>query len=123
VRQVGEPGQQPVALGLDAVEFDLQLLDLLAPGLVGFEDRPGVEPLTFGPGNFVGGGVLLAFEALELRNEPAAVGLEPGQLLEFDGEVEPAAGVASAHRIEVVADESGIKHAPLSCVSYYGCPS
>ena len=121
VRDVGQPGHQPVALVLDALQFDLELLDLLAAELVGLEDRLGVEPLALGAGHLVGGGVLLAFQPLELRNQPAAMRLEAGQLFELGRHLEAAVDVAGTDGLEVVAYVGGIKHAaPLSCVSYYG---
>src|SRR5687767_10599565 len=44
VWNIGDRLQQAAALTLDRVELDLELLDALRALLVGFEDRPGIEP-------------------------------------------------------------------------------
>jgi len=122
VGQIGQPGHQAGALLLDAVELDFELLDLLAAQFVGLEDRPGVEALALGPRHFVRGGVLLALEPFELRDQAAAVRLEAGELFELGRDVETAIDKTCTHRLEIVANVGGIQHVTgLSCAILIRC--
>ena len=98
------------ASSLDAVELDLHLLDPLAALLVGFEDVRGVKALPLVARDLVAGGVLLALEAFDLRNQTLAVRLDRRQLVELGTGIEPAREQALPDVVEVVADENGIKH-------------
>ena len=85
MREVGNRRQQPPTLLLDAIQLDLQLFDLLGAEFVRLEDRLGVESLALGARDLVAGRVLLALEALNLRNHPTAVRFQRGQLFELVG--------------------------------------
>ena len=66
----------------------------------------GVLALPLGARDLVAGRVLLALQAFDLRNQPAAMRFRRRQLLELGRHVEAAVGHARLHRFEVVANES-----------------
>ena len=52
--------------------------------------------------------ILLALQSFELRNQPAPLGFERGQLLELRRKVAAARGEALLHELHIVADVRGI---------------
>jgi len=70
----------------------------------------GVLSLALGPRHLVPGGVLLAFQALHLWNQPTAMGLERGQLLQLGAGVEAPRLEPLPHLVEMVTDENRVKH-------------
>ena len=97
----------------DAIELDLHLLDLLRPLFVGFEDRPRVEPLTLGAGDLVTGGVLIALQPFDLRNEAAAMRFEGGELFQLVRQIDTARRQSCTDGLDVFAYISRIKHENL----------
>ena len=86
----GSVEQRRVALMLDRVELDAELLDLLRARAVGFLDRRRVLALPLGARDLVARRVLLPLQPFDLGNQPAARGLERGDLLERLVGIEPA---------------------------------
>ena len=70
VRQVGQRQQRRLALMLDGVELDAELLDLLRARAVRLLDRRRVVTLTLGARDLVARRVLLPLQSLELRDDP-----------------------------------------------------
>src|SRR5690606_16075835 len=110
VRKVGQHVEHAPATPLDAVELVLELADLLAALPARLVQVPHLETLPPGAGHLVAGGVLLALEPFDFGNQAAALGFEGRKLFELGGRVEAAGKQPVANRVDVVTDESGIKH-------------
>ena len=110
MRQIRERHQQRRALLLDLIDLDLELPDLLRPCLVRGEDPRRILPLTLGARDLVAGGILLALEALDFRNQAAAARFECRKLFQLGVHREPAVLVRRADLVQVIADVGGIDH-------------
>jgi hypothetical protein len=97
-------------VALDRIELDVQLLDLLGALLVRLEDVGRVLALPLRARDLVAGRVLLALQALHLRNEATPMGLERCQLLELRARVQPSRQQALPDVVEPFANECWIKH-------------
>ena len=78
--------------------------------LVGFEDRAGIEALTLGAGDVLAGGVLFALQPFDERNEPAALGVQGGELLEVGRQIDTTARQTLSYCVAVIANISRIQH-------------
>ena len=70
--RLGSVSSACLALMLDRVELDAELLDLLRARAVRLLDRRRVVTLPLGARDFVAGRVLLPLQRLELRDDPTA---------------------------------------------------
>jgi len=119
VRQVRNDEQAVVPPLLDQIELDALLLDLLRPLAARILDLRRVEPLALGARDLVARRVLLALEALELRQQAPAPCLERGQLLELARHVDAAVGECGSDGFEVLSEVGGIDHVGRVAVSSY----
>jgi hypothetical protein len=110
VRQVGQRHQQRRALLLGLVDLDLELADMLRPGLAGGKQRRRVDALALGARDLVTGGVLLALQAFHFRDQPSAPGFERRQLLEVGVGIHAAVAVGRAHVFKTIAHGGGVDH-------------
>src|SRR5262249_24042225 len=94
----------------DRIELNFELLDALSAGAVGFLNGRRVVALTFGFGNLVASGVLLAFQTLDFRNETAADRLERRDVGERLIRIQSTAAQSSPYFFKTFADDCRIEH-------------
>ena len=95
---------------LGLIELDLELADLLRARFARGKERRRVLTLALRPRDLVAGGVLLALQTLDFRNQAPASRLERRQLLEIRIGIEAAVAVRGADLVEVLAHDSGVNH-------------
>ncbi len=110
VRQVGQRQQRGIALVLDGVELDAELLDLLIALPARLLDVGRVLPLALRLGDLVARRVLLAFEALVLTDEPLPQALERRDVFERLVGIEAAVSQPFTDLLDVVTNVCGIQH-------------
>src|SRR6185503_17143591 len=110
VRQVRHGHQQVGELLIHLAQLRLELLDLLATGLVGGKDRRRIEPLLLGARDLLARRVLLALEVLDARNQLAALRIERGEGREDGVGIEAAVAETRARLVEVRSHVCGIEH-------------
>ena len=110
VREIGQHEQRLIALVLDGVEPNIQLLDLLRAAPVGLLNRQGVETSPLRLRNLVARRVLQALESLDFRNQTPPHGLERRDVLERFVEIETAPAQTGPDFGDVIANQRRIEH-------------
>ena len=106
-----------------AFELDVDLLDALRARPVGLLDRRGVAALPLRPRHFVAGGVLLALQSFDLRQQAAALRFERRELLELGLEVGAALRRAvRTRRRNLSRRRRGIEHGSSILYLRYDVP-
>ena len=88
----------------------LELLDLLRALPVGLLDLRRIQPLSLRARHLVARRVLLALQALELRQQSPASRLEGCQVFQLGGQVNATVLQSCANGLEIVPEKGGIEH-------------
>lgn len=110
VRKIRKREESSVPPLFDCVELDAELFDVLRPRAAGLLNLRRIETLPLGARNFVAGGVLLALQPFDLRQQSPSAGFERRQVLELAREVSPSVPQAIANGLEVVSKKGGVEH-------------
>jgi hypothetical protein len=110
MRNVRDDEQSMIAALLEQIELRLELFDLTGTLAICLLDFRGVVPLALRPRDLVGGGVLVAFQSFELREQPTTAGLKRCKLLELARHVDAATGERGSDSFEVVSEIGRIDH-------------
>ena len=111
MRKVGEDEHRALALVLDRVELDAELLDLLRALAVAFLNRAGILTLPLGARDLVARGVLLALEPFELTDETATHTFERRDFVQSLVRVHSAVAETGSDSLQLFTEKCGIEHA------------